>query len=59
MNEKTFETSCGIVHYWIDPAGHCKKPQLVFLPGLTANRILRFMNETKEPDKSGFVEGDI
>lgn len=40
MNEKTFETSRGIIHYWIDPAGHCKEPQLVFLPGLTADHRL-------------------
>ena len=40
MIGKTIDTTHGTIHYWIDPAGACKEPQLVFLPGLTADHRL-------------------
>lgn len=40
MIEKTFDTSHGRIHYWIDSTGAYKEPQLVFLPGLTADHRL-------------------
>ena len=40
MIEKTFDTSHGTIHYWINSRGACKGPQLVFLPGLTADHRL-------------------
>lgn len=39
MKEKTFETDCGIIHYWINNSMP-GKPSLVFLPGLTADHRL-------------------
>lgn len=39
MKEKTYQTACGPIHYWLDitaPSG----PTLVFLPGLTADHRL-------------------
>ena len=39
MTEKTYETACGVIHYWtndIDPG----RGTLVFLPGLTADHRL-------------------
>ena len=38
--EKTIDTSHGAIHYWINSIGACKEPQLVFLPGLTADHRL-------------------
>ena len=40
MIEKTFETSHGPIHYWIKLDGARKEPELVFLPGLTADHRL-------------------
>lgn len=40
MIEKTFDTSHGTIHYWINSRGACKGLQLVFLPGLTADHRL-------------------
>jgi len=40
MIGKPIDTAHGTIHYWIDPAGACKEPQLVFLPGLTADHRL-------------------
>lgn len=40
MIEKTFETSHGPIHYWINLDGARKEPELVFLPGLTADHRL-------------------
>lgn len=40
MTEKTYETSCGVIHYWINGGAENSSPQLVFLPGLTADHRL-------------------
>ena len=40
MTEKTFETQCGIIHYWISKDAEVSEPSLVFLPGLTADHRL-------------------
>ena len=40
MIEKTFETSHGSIHYWINLDGARKEPELVFLPGLNADHRL-------------------
>ncbi len=40
MTEKTFETPCGCIHYWIGGDAEHNMPQLVFLPGLTADHRL-------------------
>ncbi|MCR5687247.1 MAG: alpha/beta hydrolase [Lachnospiraceae bacterium] len=40
MTEKTYETPCGTIHYWIGGIAEHDKPQLVFLPGLTADHRL-------------------
>lgn len=40
MIEKTFETHCGKIHYWISKDAGVSKPALVFLPGLTADHRL-------------------
>ena len=40
MTEKTFETPCGMIHYWVGRAEKPAEPQLVFLPGLTADHRL-------------------
>ena len=40
MQEKTFATHCGDIHYWIDPLLPETTPCLVFLPGLTADHRL-------------------
>lgn len=40
MIEKTFETHCGEIHYWITKDTDVFKPALVFLPGLTADHRL-------------------
>lgn len=40
MIEKTFETSCGTIHYWIGKEAGASGVGLVFLPGLTADHRL-------------------
>ena len=40
MTEKTFRTHCGTIHYWIGETGERGRPELVFLPGLTADHRL-------------------
>ena len=40
MVERTYMTSCGIIHYWVNKIAEQNKPQLVFLPGLTADHRL-------------------
>lgn len=39
MTEKTYETPCGVIHYWISKQTDNSIP-LVFLPGLTADHRL-------------------
>ncbi len=38
MKEKTFATSCGTIHYWVNEIQ--TESALVFLPGLTADHRL-------------------
>lgn len=40
MLEKTYETPCGVIHYWVSKEAAAAAPQLVFLPGLTADHRL-------------------
>ena len=40
MREKVYETPCGPIHYWINDVSASSGPQLVFLPGLTADHRL-------------------
>ncbi|SFB25492.1 Pimeloyl-ACP methyl ester carboxylesterase [Acetitomaculum ruminis DSM 5522] len=40
MIEKTYVTSCGEIHYWVNKVANFDVPQLVFLPGLTADHRL-------------------
>ena len=40
MKEKTFETKLGTIKYWISDTGAKDAPELVFLPGLTADHRL-------------------
>ncbi len=40
MIEKTYETPCGVIHYWMNKKAAAAEPQLVFLPGLTADHRL-------------------
>ena len=40
MTEKSFETKLGTIKYWISEAGAKNAPELVFLPGLTADHRL-------------------
>lgn len=40
MIEKIHQTSCGPIHYWISDSASKDRPQLVFLPGLTADHRL-------------------
>lgn len=40
MLEQIFKTPCGDIHYWANAAGEHTGPQLVFLPGLTADHRL-------------------
>ena len=40
MLEKTYTTPCGQIHYWVNEKGEHMSPQLVFLPGLTADHRL-------------------
>lgn len=40
MLEKTHETRCGSIHYWMSEVIRCDEVTLVFLPGLTADHRL-------------------
>ena len=40
MLEKTWETSCGTIHYWSNGRTDSSKLTLIFLPGLTADHRL-------------------
>ena len=40
MTEHIYTTPCGTIHYWINADAAHKAPQLVFLPGLTADHRL-------------------
>ena len=40
MTEKSFETKLGTIKYWINDAGAKDAPELVLLPGLTADHRL-------------------
>ncbi len=40
MTEKLTETPCGQIHYWVSENADRLRPQLVFLPGLTADHRL-------------------
>jgi pimeloyl-ACP methyl ester carboxylesterase len=40
MQEKTYATPCGIIHYWVGKYDAPDKATLVFLPGLTADHRL-------------------
>ena len=40
MIEQTYKTSCGEIHYWVNKNADQDAPQLVFLPGLTADHRL-------------------
>ena len=40
MEERTLNTRCGTIHYWVNHTAEHHKPQLVFLPGLTADHRL-------------------
>jgi pimeloyl-ACP methyl ester carboxylesterase len=40
MEEKTWDTVCGTIHYWVSRTDERKTTDLVFLPGLTADHRL-------------------
>ena len=40
MIEKTYDTPCGVIHYWVSSAAESPGPALAFLPGLTADHRL-------------------
>ena len=40
MNEKTYTTPCGTIHYWTNDMTDASAAALVFLPGLTADHRL-------------------
>lgn len=40
MKHHKFLTSCGEIHYWVEKKAEKAEPQLVFLPGLTADHRL-------------------
>lgn len=40
MVEQTYNTPCGQIHYWVNKDARRPEPQLVFLPGLTADHRL-------------------
>ena len=40
MIEKTYETVCGVIHYWTSDTINKARRTLVFLPGLTADHRL-------------------
>ena len=39
MNERCYETACGIIHYWTNEEVNSEY-SLIFLPGLTADHRL-------------------
>lgn len=40
MIEKMYQTSCGMIHYWISKDAENTNAELIFLPGLTADHRL-------------------
>ena len=40
MHEQAYETPCGTIRYWVGEGAAHEAPQLVFLPGLTADHRL-------------------
>ena len=40
MTEQTYNTPCGQIHYWVNKNAAQPEPQLIFLPGLTADHRL-------------------
>lgn len=40
MTERIYDTPRGPIHYWVNKEAECSSPQLVFLPGLTADHRL-------------------
>ncbi len=40
MIKRTHETPCGCIHYWVNGTAENSSPQLIFLPGLTADHRL-------------------
>lgn len=40
MTEKTYDTPCGTIHYWINERKRNDQPTLILLPGLTADHRL-------------------
>ena len=40
MIEKTYDTRCGTIHYWMNEVPPSSRPALAFLPGLTADHRL-------------------
>ena len=40
MIKRIHKTPCGCIHYWVNTAADNNAPQLVFLPGLTADHRL-------------------
>ena len=46
MYERTYTTSCGDIHYWVNTTAEQDRLQLVFLPGLTADHRL-FVKQTE------------
>lgn len=40
MLERVYKTPCGDIHYWVNETAEHTEPQLVFLPGLTADHRL-------------------
>ncbi len=40
MIEHTYTTQCGSIHYWVNKSAEHNCPQLIFLPGLTADHRL-------------------
>ena len=40
MEEKSFPTRCGTIRYWVGAGAEQAAPQLIFLPGLTADHRL-------------------
>ena len=40
MQERTYTTPCGEIHYWVNKDAAKASPQLLFLPGLTADHRL-------------------
>lgn len=52
MEQRTFETRCGAIHYWTNEGRSESEPALIFLPGLTADhrlfdRQLRHFEKTR------------